>query len=80
MCYTGEVGRSFVTRLHEHKNDVDTITTTSFTRETRKLLPNVEYYVDRHNYVIDWEGGKVEDRETNRCARWIKEATWIRKT
>ena len=29
--------------------------------------------------VIDWEGAKVEDKESNRWARWIKEAIWIRK-
>ena len=32
------------------------------------------------NCVIDWEGAKVVDKETNRCARWIKKAIWIRKT
>ena len=37
-------------------------------------------HADRRNCVIDWEGAKVEDKETNRCARWIKKATWIRKT
>ena len=26
------------------------------------------------------EGAKVVAMETNRCARWIKEAIWIRKT
>ena len=30
--------------------------------------------------VIDWERVKVVDKETNRCARQIKEAIWIRKT
>ena len=37
-------------------------------------------HADRHNCVIDWEGSKVVDRETDRCARWIKEAMWITKT
>ena len=37
-------------------------------------------HADRHNCVIDWEGAKKVDKETNRCARWIKEAIWIRKT
>ena len=32
------------------------------------------------NCVIDWEGAKVVDKEMNRCAPWIKEAIWIRKT
>ena len=29
-------------------------------------------HTDRHNCVVDWEGANVMDRETNRCARWIK--------
>jgi len=35
-------------------------------------------HADRHSCVIDWEGAKVVDRETNRCARWINETIWIR--
>ena len=31
------------------------------------------------NHVIDWDQAKVIDRETNRAARWIKEAIHIRK-
>ena len=38
------------------------------------------YSLRRFNRVIDWEGAKVVDKEMNRCARWIKEAIWIRKT
>jgi len=30
--------------------------------------------------VTDWEGMKVVDSEMDRCTRWIKETTWIRKT
>ena len=37
-------------------------------------------HADRNNCIIDWEGAKVIDRECNRNARWIKEATWIQKT
>ena len=37
-------------------------------------------HADRHNCVLDWERAKVVDKETNRSARWIKEAIWIRKT
>ena len=36
-------------------------------------------HADRHNCVIEREGAKVVDKETNRCARWIKESIWIRK-
>ena len=65
---------------------LETVTTRRFTRETRKCSTNVEHkstitdHADRHNCVIDWEGAKVVDKETNRCARWIKEVIWIRKT
>ena len=37
-------------------------------------------HADRHNCVIDWEGAKVVDKDTNMYARWIKEAICIRKT
>ena len=37
-------------------------------------------HADRNNCFIDWEGAKAMDRESNRNARWIKEAMWIRKT
>ena len=36
--------------------------------------------MDRHNCMIDWEGVKVVDRETDTCMRWVKEAIWIKKT
>ena len=80
MCYIGETGRTFGTRLDEHKKEVETVTTRCFTRETRKCSTNVEHklattdHADRHNCVIDWAGAKVVDKEMNRCPRWIKEA------
>ena len=86
MCYIGETGRTFDTRLDEHIKVVETVTTGRFTRETRKCSTNVEHksaitaHADRHNCVIDWEGAKAVDKETNRCARWIKQPIWIRKT
>ena len=76
MCYIGETGRTFGTRLEEHKQEVETVTYRRFTREARKCSTNT----DMHNCVIDWQGAKVMDEETNRCGRWIKEAIWIRKT
>ena len=68
------------------KKEVETVRSRRFTREARKCSTNVEHkaaitdHADRRNCVIDWEGAKVVDKETNRCARWIKEAIWIRKT
>ena len=50
------------------------------------MFDNVEHksaitdHADRRNCVIDWDGVKLVDKETNRSARWIKEAIWIRKT
>ena len=85
MCYIGETGRTFGTSFRDITN-VETVTSRRFTREARKCSTNVEHksaipdYADIRNCVIDWEGAKVVDKETNRCARWIKEDIWIRKT
>ena len=71
MCYIGETGSTFGSRLSLHKNDVETVTTRRFIRETRKCSTNVEHksaitdHADKHN----WEGAKLVDKETNRCTR-----------
>ena len=71
--------------LKKHKKEVATVTSRPFIREARKCSTNVEHkpaitnHADRHNCVIDWEEAKVVAKETNRFARWIKEAIWIRK-
>ena len=86
ICYIGETGITFGTRLEEHIKEVEIVTSRRFTRGARECSTNVEHksaitdFADRHNCVIDWEGAKVVDKETNRCVRWIKEAIWIRKT
>ena len=36
-------------------------------------------HVAQHNHVIDWEGAKVIDKDSNKQTRWIREAIWIRK-
>ena len=86
MCYFGETGRTFSTRLEEHNKEVETVTSIHFTRKAKKCSTTVEHktaitgYADKHNCVIDWEGAKLVDKERNWCARWIKEAIWITKT
>ena len=45
-------------------------------------MTNIEHqsdHADRQS-LIDWEGAKVVDRETNRCACWITETIRIRKS
>ena len=84
--YISETGRTFGTRLEEHKKEVENITTRRFTREQKRVSTVIEHksaitdHADRNNCIIDWEGATVIDREHNRNARWIKETIWIRKT
>ena len=58
MCYFGETGRTFSTRLEEHKKEVETVTSRRFTREARKCSTNVEHksaitdHAERYNCVI----------------------------
>ena len=36
-------------------------------------------HVNKENHVIDWDGAKIVGRESDRTARWIREAIKIRK-
>ena len=84
--YIGETGRTFGTRLEEHKKEIENIKTRRFTREHKKVSTVIEHksaitdHAERNNCIRDWEGAKVIGREWNRNARWIREAIWIRKT
>ncbi|CAH1272571.1 Hypp4886 [Branchiostoma lanceolatum] len=84
--YIGETGRTFGTRLDEHKKEADSIEVVKYTRSQKRQAQQVDKksaitdHIARHNCIIDWEGAKVIDREDNRRTRWIKEAVWIRKT
>ena len=37
-------------------------------------------HMTQQNHIIDWEGAKFVDRESDWRTRGIKEAIWIRKT
>ena len=56
-----------------------------FTRATRKDSVGevhksaITDHVAQHNHVIDLEGAKVIDKDSNKQTRWIREAIWIRK-
>ena len=81
-----QTGRTFGTRLEEHKKKVKNFTARRFTKEQKRVStvtehkPAITDYADRNNCIIDWEGRKVIGRECNRNVRWFNEAILIRKT
>ena len=85
LCYIGETGRKFCTRLAEHKAEVEKISRTVTTRASRKESLTTthksaitDHVVDK-NHVIGWGDAKVIGTEQDRYKRWIKEAIEIRK-
>ena len=87
LCLKLFVPRLFsICSKKNHNYTTSNVLLTAFMWETRKCSTKVKHklaitdHADRHNCVIDWEGAKVVDKETNRCVRWIKEAIRIRKT
>ena len=85
-AYIGETGRQLKTRIEEHKKDVNSISSQTFTRNTRKLSENTIHksaitdHVAASNHIIDWEGAKIVDKESNKRRRHVREAIWIRRT
>ena len=83
--YVGETGRAFGIRLNEHRKEAEQMSSKKFTRATRKDSVEevhksaITDHVAQHNHVIDWEGAKVIDKDSNKQTRWIREAIWIRK-
>ena len=63
LCYIGETGRKFGTRLDEHKAEVMKVSNTVTTRTSRKESLNTVHksaitdHVIEHNHVIGSGGG-----------------------
>ena len=84
--YIGETGRAFGTRLKEHQKDCESIPPERrFTRaEKKEALQTfhksaVTDHQARYNHIIDWNEAKIIDRESERRARQVREAIWIRR-
>ncbi|XP_072024912.1 uncharacterized protein [Amphiura filiformis] len=83
--YIGETGRPFGVRKKEHQKDTEKIATKNFTRASRKLSTTEQHksaitdHVAQENHVIDWEGAKLLDRDSNAFSRGVREAIQIRK-
>lgn len=83
--YIGETGRSFGTRMVEHKKEVEQQEGRRYTRsakltaETETNKSAITDHATRKNHVIDWDEATIIGRESDRMARWIREAVKIRK-
>ena len=85
LCYIGETGRKFGTRLDEHRAEVNRVSNTVATGAGRgESLSTVRKsaitdHVVEHNHVIGWGEARVIGTEQDRFKRWVKEAVEIRK-
>jgi len=83
--YIGETGRSFGTRMKEHRKEVEQQGERRYTRSTRLAVEAeqsksaITDHAARQNHVINWNEAKIIGRESDRMTRWIREAVSIRK-
>ena len=83
--YIGETGRTFGTRMMEHRKEVEQHEGRRFTRSTKQLAEAeqnksaITDHVTRANHVISWDEARIIGHESDRKTRWIKEAISIRK-
>ena len=73
----GETGRAFGIRLNEHKKEVEQIAKRKYSCATRKDSLDeihksaISDHVAQQNRIIDWEGAKVINKDSNKQTRWI---------
>ena len=75
------------TRIKEHKEDAEKASASRpYTRSNRKTSEKdihksaITDHMTLQIHIVDWGGGKFEDRELDWRTRGTKEAIWIRKT
>ncbi len=73
------------TRIEEHQKEVEALSNNAYTRTKRKASEkehNKSAITDHsvtNNHVIDWDGVRVVDRESDTTRRRIREAIWIKR-
>ncbi|XP_072025290.1 uncharacterized protein [Amphiura filiformis] len=83
--YIGETGRAFGTRLKEHQKDAEKVKNRTYTRAKRKESLTeqnksaITDHIAQENHVINCEGAKIIDKDSNQFTRKIREAMWIRR-
>ena len=84
--YIGETGRQLGTRIKEHKEEVEKLTSGVQTRTKRKESSSEWHksaltdHALAENHVVDWDHVEVKARADNDFQRYVKEAIEIRKT
>ena len=79
--------RTLGTRIKERKEDAEkALASRPYTRSNRKTSEKemhksaITNHMTQKNHIVDWEGAKFVDRESDWRTRGIKEVIWIRKT